>query len=454
MSKAPRKGNMINESSSSSSSSSSNSNVPNGGPIRLNNIKGYTNRQNNVIYCPPLLRTTNNNQDEPEHAVVYFGGDVQDIPEMMEENRDTKGYIKFNLDNTAVLLRETFPRAHIIVVRPVRMEFTTFSCFDNFVRGNNVGIPDHTPMHYALQHLEELLINVTKKLKSMPESELINKLQSAQHMIDTEDMHIDILQVHDNATTDEQMAFSCKEDSCNSLPTIASDLTPDLLQSDLQTPPDTNTSSSSSSSTSSSTTNQRDPDLLWWRESINLDTANLSLIGFSKGCVVLNQFIYEFHYMKTLTPDDSSMMKLVSRIKEMYYLDGGHAGGKNTWITARSLLETLCRLNTAVHVHVTPYQVQDDHRPWLRKEEKAFTDLLKRLGCNITRTLHSNDSTISNLFTHFEVLENFKKFQLARKHEQMTPSEDKDQNNQQQQQIIQKTPSSVVESSLSTSAAT
>jgi hypothetical protein len=112
-------------SNSESSQSSSNSNVPSGihvggGPIRLNNIKGYTNRQNNIIYCPPLLRCTNNNQDEPEHAVVYFGGDVQDIPEMMEENRDTKGYIKFNLDNTAVLLRETFPRAHIIVIRPVR----------------------------------------------------------------------------------------------------------------------------------------------------------------------------------------------------------------------------------------------------------------------------------------------------------------------------------------------
>jgi hypothetical protein len=36
-----------------------------------------------------------------------------------------------------------------------RMEFTTFSCFDNFVRGNNVGIPDHTPLNFALQHLEE-----------------------------------------------------------------------------------------------------------------------------------------------------------------------------------------------------------------------------------------------------------------------------------------------------------
>lgn len=116
--------------------------------------------------------------------------------------------------------------------------------------------------------------------------------------------------------------------------------------------------------------------------------------------------------------------------------------GKNTWITARSLLETLCRLGIAINVHVTPYQVQDDHRPWLRKEEKAFTDLLKRLGCNITRTLHSNDSTISNLFTHFEVLENFKKYHLQKK-EQITTDE-KEQNNQQpqqQQQIIQKTSS-------------
>jgi Uncharacterised protein family UPF0565 len=108
--------------------------------------------------------------------------------------------------------------------------------------------------------------------------------------------------------------------------------------------------------------------------------------------------------MKTLTPDDSSMMKLVSRIKHMYWLDGGHGGGKNTWITARSLLETLCRLGIAVHVHVTPYQVQDDHRPWLRKEEKQFTDLLKKLGCTgMSRTLHSGDSNMSNLFTHVSI---------------------------------------------------
>jgi len=84
---------------------------------------------------------------------------------------------------------------------------------------------------------------------------------------------------------------------------------------------------------------------LWWRDNLHLDRTNLSLVGFSKGCVVLNQFIYEFHYLKTLTPDDDTMSRLVSRIKDMYWLDGGHAGGKNTWITSRSLLETLTRLS-------------------------------------------------------------------------------------------------------------
>lgn len=56
------------------------------------------------------------------------------------------------------------------------------------------------------------------------------------------------------------------------------------------------------------------------------------------------QFIYEFHYLKTLTPDDSSMCRLLSRITDMYWLDGGHGGQKNTWITSRSLLETLTRM--------------------------------------------------------------------------------------------------------------
>jgi hypothetical protein len=111
-------------------------------------------------------------------------------------------------------------------------------------------------------------------------------------------MHIDILQVHDSSTADSE--FSCK-DECNSLPNtipIASDLTPDLLQGDLQTPPSTTTSAPSSSSTN----NHRD-DLLWWRDSINLDKANLTLMGFSKGCVVLNQ-VRKMNLKLFITPFD------------------------------------------------------------------------------------------------------------------------------------------------------
>lgn len=61
-------------------------------------------------------------------------------------------------------------------------------------------------------------------------------------------------------------------------------------------------------------------------------------------CFFSLQFIYEFHYLKTLTPDDSTMIRLLCRIKDMYWLDGGHGGQKNTWITSRSLLETLTRM--------------------------------------------------------------------------------------------------------------
>lgn len=145
---------------------------------------------------------------------------------------------------------------------------------------------------------------------------------------------------------------------------------------------------------------------LWWREE-NFDKTNLILVGFSKGCVVLNQFIYEFHYIKTLTPDDSSMMRLVSRIKDIYWLDGGHGGTKNGWITSRSLLETLTRLNINIHVHVTPYQVLDERRPWIKKEEKNFTDLLKKLGANLQRTLHF-ESKLADLNTHFDVIRMFR----------------------------------------------
>lgn len=57
---------------------------------------------------------------------------------------------------------------------------------------------------------------------------------------------------------------------------------------------------------------------------------------------MLNQFVYEFHYF---TAKKEVSAGLIGRITDMYWLDGGHSGSKNTWINDEPLLTTLCSLS-------------------------------------------------------------------------------------------------------------
>lgn len=59
-----------------------------------------------------------------------------------------------------------------------------------------------------------------------------------------------------------------------------------------------------------------------------------------------------------------------------------------------------------MHVHVTPYQIEDDRRPWIKREEKTFSDTLIKLGATVHREVHFADST-PNLFLHFDILKVF-----------------------------------------------
>ncbi|KAK5650683.1 hypothetical protein RI129_001712 [Pyrocoelia pectoralis] len=303
-------------------------------PVRLCGIIGYDNRINDVVYCPPTVYETLHS------TVVFFGGDVQDFTENMRVHRDNKNYLKWNLEDTARILHSHFPNCHVVIVRPSRIEFKTFSCYENFVPGNSGGVPEHTPTHYALHHLEKLLQSISEKICT------------------------------------NSVSVQAKDDK------------------DKRITEDTITSTQENCS-------QQCP------QKIHLDKSNLILIGFSKGCVVLNQFLYEFHYLKTLTPDDYTMMPIVSQIEDMYWLDGGHSGQKNTWITSRSLLETLTRLGIRVHIHLTPYQINDERRPWVRKEEKAFSDLLQQLGASVNRVVHF-ENVFPNLLMHFDVINVFR----------------------------------------------
>ncbi|XP_071450932.1 mitochondrial protein C2orf69 homolog isoform X2 [Hetaerina americana] len=459
-------------------------------PIRLSGVGGYDGRSNDIVYCPPATHTLRNS------AVIFFGGDVQDFPENMESHKDNKNYLRWNLESTAILLHSCFPESHIVVVRPSRsttpklatfmefvssemdqnrMEFKTFSCYDNFVPCNNCGAPDHTPTHYALHHLERLLQGISSRIRSTPEAELLvaevpplgtspgvdsaacpscevgKRRSGGQTDLASEDgvgeirremsgnggarrrrprardrmraagndveggHHEDDEEEEDEDEEDEEEEGPSAEDEMTEEVAVSQDSAEGSQTTPQQRLTVENGSSGEESGVTGGTAEREQGGAsgsgsggrLWWRENINLDKAELTLVGFSKGCVVLNQFIYEFHYLKTLTPDDDTMMRLVTRIRDMFWLDGGHAGGKNTWITSRSLLETLTRLGIGVHIHVTPYQVQDERRPWIRKEEKAFGELLRRLGAPVSRTLHF-ESQPPTLCTHFDVLTAFR----------------------------------------------
>lgn len=67
---------------------------------------------------------------------------------------------------------------------------------------------------------------------------------------------------------------------------------------------------------------------------------SLTLVGFSKGCVVLNQMVYELAGARA-DPDLSHFVKSVS---DMFWLDGGHPGGSETWVTDKQVGQRLFTL--------------------------------------------------------------------------------------------------------------
>ena len=89
-------------------------------------------------------------------------------------------------------------------------------------------------------------------------------------------------------------------------------------------------------------------------------------MGFSKGVVVLNQVVRE---LDSKRPGQLNLATMV-------WLDGGHNGGRDIWLTDARLLRALVEAGTKVVVRVTPYQVKNSNRPWVGREEKVFTSSL------------------------------------------------------------------------------
>lgn len=129
---------------------------------------------------------------------------------------------------------------------------------------------------------------------------------------------------------------------------------------------------------------------------------SLVLVGFSKGCVVLNQMVYELAGARS----DPSMAPFVERISDMFWLDGGHPGGSETWVTDAEVLKELAASGVSVHAHVTPYEVCDPMRAWVGREYAHFIQTLEELGACPSRKLHFQDEPAS-ILNHFRVLQQF-----------------------------------------------
>lgn len=129
---------------------------------------------------------------------------------------------------------------------------------------------------------------------------------------------------------------------------------------------------------------------------------SLTLVGFSKGCVVLNQMAYELPGARA----DPQMTEFVQCISDMFWLDGGHPGGSETWVTDRQVLKELASSGMSIHAHVTPYEVRDPMRAWVGREYGRFIATLEELGACPSRKLHFEDEPAS-IENHFRVIQEF-----------------------------------------------
>ena len=286
---------------------------------------------NDVIYVDSQnCDTKGNNCDQfrtdKNRILVYFGGDVQDLSSNMKLHRDNQKYLRWSLEETAALLSRSYPDNYIMVVRPNRMERSTFSCFDNFVESNSCGAPTH------LTHKTVAKINSNSSCYSLLQLRgLVHSVTRLKGLLENE-----------------------------------------------------------------------------------MSPLKLTLVGFSKGVVVLNQIIHDLHILNSVQHEGESKMKddlsrFSDKIERMIWLDGGHNGGKDTWITDEEVLKTLAtKTNINIEVKVTPYQVQDNRRPWIGKEEKRFRNILGNkfdlISSNrLTRSLYFAEEE-ANIENHLKIL--------------------------------------------------
>ena len=105
------------------------------------------------------------NPDAREN-VVYFPGDVQTYTSEMMQSDDAE-FVAYSYESTALILKDRFPDANVIIVAPCKMYRGTFSCYSNFTYCDTYGAVPAYDYCDACLHLEKLLVS-SKVRDSLP----------------------------------------------------------------------------------------------------------------------------------------------------------------------------------------------------------------------------------------------------------------------------------------------
>ncbi len=138
------------------------------------------------------------------------------------------------------------------------------------------------------------------------------------------------------------------------------------------------------------------------------------LVGFSKGCIIINELCNELEFLNKL--DDSEFIPVeesnelkafLIKVKHLVWLDGGHSGQSNNWITRAEIMDLIKQFGFKCYVYVTPYQIQS-RKYWAVEEYKKFVQLLEahRLFYVNKYYFEERDEDF-DIHVHFELINNF-----------------------------------------------
>ncbi|RID67641.1 hypothetical protein BRARA_D02715 [Brassica rapa] len=147
------------------------------------------------------------------------------------------------------------------------------------------------------------------------------------------------------------------------------------------------------------------------------------LLGFSKGGLVMNQFLSEMSSLETNSSSEdeeigiipASKESFLKSVSEVHYVDVG-LNSSGAYITDQNVVQRISQRlagggsSVSVFVHGTPRQWRDEQRGWIVKEKDELVRLLKSEGENSGGKLQVHErfyfaDRVPDLQMHFEIID-------------------------------------------------